>query len=183
MEVEVALAVVLERLGHHHRPEVGTADADVDNVLHGLAGVALPLARAHLVRERLHVVENALDIADALLLDVPATLRHRRVAESNVKHGAALGGVDVLALEHLVAELLNVGLTGEAKEGAENLVIDKVLGVVEENVGIGGGRLEADRVLLKALRVGGKEVLEDELGGLGLVELLELLPGLVVWDG
>jgi hypothetical protein len=37
-------------------------------------------------------------------------------------------------------------------------------------------------VLVEALGVGGKELLEDELGSLGLVQLLKLLPGLVLWD-
>ena len=44
--------VVAQRLVGHHRAEVGAADADVDDVADRLAGVALPLARAHAVAER-----------------------------------------------------------------------------------------------------------------------------------
>jgi hypothetical protein len=37
-----SLAVVLECLVGHYRPEVGAADADVDDVANALAGVTLP---------------------------------------------------------------------------------------------------------------------------------------------
>ena len=46
-----AVAVMLERLVGHHRPEVGAADADVDDVANALAGVALPFAAADAVGE------------------------------------------------------------------------------------------------------------------------------------
>ena len=46
----LALAVVPQRLVGHDRPEVGAADADVDDVADALAGVALPRAAADAVR-------------------------------------------------------------------------------------------------------------------------------------
>jgi len=128
------------------------------------------------------VGKNAGNLADALLLDLPAALGNRGVAESNVEDGAVLRGVNVLAGEHLVAEALDLGLAGKGEERREDLLVDEVLRVVEENGDIGLGRLELERVLVEALGVGSEELLENELGSLGLVELLKLLPGLVVWD-
>jgi hypothetical protein len=50
MGVQALLRVGLERLGDHDRPEVGAADADVDEVGDRLAGVALPFAGADRLR-------------------------------------------------------------------------------------------------------------------------------------
>ncbi|MNC58042.1 hypothetical protein D3C77_617120 [compost metagenome] len=44
---EVHLQVIFvgaQRLGDHHRAEIGATDTDVDHVLDRLAGVAFPLA-------------------------------------------------------------------------------------------------------------------------------------------
>ncbi len=60
--VMLAVAVVLERLVGHHRPEVGAADADVDDVADALAGVALPRAAADAVGEVGHLVEHGVDL-------------------------------------------------------------------------------------------------------------------------
>src|SRR6266508_87961 len=50
-ESQAAVAVGFQGLVGHHRAEVGSADADVDVVADGLAGVPLPLAAAHPVGE------------------------------------------------------------------------------------------------------------------------------------
>ena len=52
------LDVRLQRLVDHHRAEVGTADADVDDGLDPLAGDPGPLAAAHLVGEGVHLVQH-----------------------------------------------------------------------------------------------------------------------------
>ena len=65
-----AIAVMLERLVGHHRPEVGAADADVDDVADAFAGVALPRAAADAVREVGHLVEHGVDLGhDVLAVD------------------------------------------------------------------------------------------------------------------
>ena len=48
-EGHVALAVMAQGFVGHHRPEIGTADADIDDVADALAGVALPFAAAHAI--------------------------------------------------------------------------------------------------------------------------------------
>ena len=100
-QVEVALAVVAQRLVRHHRAEVGAADADVDHVADALAGVAAPRAVAHPVGERGHAVEHVVHAGhhvDAVHHDRLAS----RGAQRHVQHGAVLGGVDPLAAEHRV---------------------------------------------------------------------------------
>src|SRR5215510_9930071 len=52
-----AVTIMLERLVGHHRPEVGAADANVDDVANALAGVALPRTAADAVGEVRHLVE------------------------------------------------------------------------------------------------------------------------------
>jgi hypothetical protein len=147
---DVALGVRLERLGDHHRPEVGAADADVHDGVDALAGVPLPGAGAHGVAE---------------------------VAERDVEYGAVLGRVDVLAGEHLVAVRLHLRLAREREQGLEDGRGDQVLGVVEQEGRIRAGLgVVLGAELGEAFRVLREEVLENELGMLRLVDLLELLP-------
>ena len=100
-ECHVALAVMFERLVGHHRAEVGTADADVDDVLDAFAGVAFPLRRCGRVREIRHLVEHGMDFGHHVL-----AIHHDggvlRRAQGHVQDGAVLGHVDLLAAEHRV---------------------------------------------------------------------------------
>ena len=67
VHLEVALRVGLERLGHHHRPEVAAADAEVDDVGDLLAGEALPVARADAVHERLQLRQHLVHLRHHIL--------------------------------------------------------------------------------------------------------------------
>ena len=103
-EGEVATRVVAQRFVGHDGPEVGAADADVDDVLDRLAGVALPLTGAHATGEGTHLVQDLVDLGH----DVDAVDDERRVlghAQRDVQDRAVLGDVDVLAAEHRVAAL------------------------------------------------------------------------------
>jgi hypothetical protein len=51
-----------------------------------------------------------------------------------VVDGAALCEVDLLALEHVVAELLDLCLLGKLDKEGESLLSDEVLGEIEDNV-------------------------------------------------
>ena len=91
-----ALAVVLQRFVGHHRAEIGAADADVDHVADALAGVPLPLAAAHPVRESRHLVEHRMHLRH----DILAVDKNRFAlgcAQRHVQHGPVLGDVDLLA--------------------------------------------------------------------------------------
>ena len=68
----------------------------------GCPGEALPLARAHGVRERGHPVEHGVHLRDDIdaVDDERAAARH---PQRDVEDGAVLGDVDPLAGEHRVA--------------------------------------------------------------------------------
>jgi hypothetical protein len=145
VELHVALAVRLKSLGDHdgaatlesglRRLDIGedkgysqvrTTDTDVDNGVDGLAGVTDPLAAADLLRELLHVLEDLVDLLDnALAVDLHG--RVGGVAEGDMVDGALLGEVDLLTLEHVVTELLDLGLTSELAQQLEGLIGDEVL--------------------------------------------------------
>src|ERR1700730_17602689 len=62
-----AVAVMLQRLVRHHGPEVGAADADVDDVAYALARMTLPLATAHTLGEVGHLVEHGMNLGHDVL--------------------------------------------------------------------------------------------------------------------
>jgi hypothetical protein len=152
VELHALLAVGLESLGDHDGSEVRAANADVDNGVDLLAGVALPLARADLVGELLHVLQNAVDLLDhALAVNLHGLVGG--VAQSHVVDGAALCEVDLLALEHVVAKLLDLCLLSKLDEEGESLLGDEVLGEIEDNVVAVGLVAEDMAEFVEALRV------------------------------
>lgn len=171
VHIESLLAVGLERLGDHDGTEVGTSDTDVDDRVDRLARVTLPFARAHFVREVGHVLQHALDLVGAGLVNLE--LVGAEVAERDVEDGAVLGRVDVLAREHVIARGLDVALLGELDEVLPHFLVDQVLRVVDEDVHVLLGRVVRLRELFESLRVRVEQVTEDELGVLLVVELLE----------
>lgn len=157
--------------------QIGTADADVDNVGQLLAGKANPLAAADLFRKLLHVVQHAVDAVGpahdvrAVDLHVPAA----DIPQRGVVDGTVLGEVDLVAAEHGIALALDAGLLGQLDEQVERLVGQKVLAEVEEDVGRAGG-LEGAGEAAEAVGVGGKGLLEQEVLGHVVAVSLELAP-------
>ena len=90
-----------------------------------------------------------------------------------MEDGAILGGVDLLAGEHGLDALLEVGLSGKVCQQLQGLIGDAVLGVVEEDAGGIGGEAGAAR------GVGFEEVAEMQ-GANGFGVLLKGSPG---WAG
>src|ERR1700724_2319716 len=62
-----AVAVMFQRLVRHHGPEVGAADADVDDVAYALARMTLPLTAAHTVGEVGYLVEHGINLGHDVL--------------------------------------------------------------------------------------------------------------------
>ena len=114
-ERHVPLAVMLERLVGHHRPEVGAADADVDDVANALAGVALPGAAADPVGEVRHLVEHGVDLRHHVLAIDDDRCPFRR-AQGHVQDGAVLGDVDLFAAEHGVDPRSQAGFLCQLQE-------------------------------------------------------------------
>ena len=165
---QALLDVGLQGLVDHHRTKIGSADPDVDHGLDPLAGDAGPLAAAHLVGERVHLVQHLVHLGH----DVDAVHDQTGVArqpERGVQHRPVLGDVDVLAGEHRVPALGQPDLVGQVHQRVEDLGVDQVLGEVDVQVARG----EAEG--LGPLRVGGEPA--AEIGLEGVVQRLEFGPG------
>jgi hypothetical protein len=152
VELHALLAVRLEGLGDHDRAKVRSTNANVDNGVDGLASVTLPLTRANLLGELLHVVQHAVDLLDyALAIDLHGLVGS--VAQGHVVDSASLCEVDLLALEHVIAELLNLCLLGELDQQLKSLLGDEVLGEIEKDIVAIGLVLEGVAELVEALGV------------------------------
>ena len=93
------LAIVLQRLIGHDRPEIRAADADIDDVADALSGMPFPAAAAQPVGEIRHLVENLMDVGNhvpAIDLDRSAARR----AQRHMEHGAPLRDIDAVAAIH-----------------------------------------------------------------------------------
>ena len=51
-----------ERMKGHFRAEIRSADADVDDILDALSGVAFPFSGPHAVRKSRHLIENFMNL-------------------------------------------------------------------------------------------------------------------------
>src|SRR5215207_9459231 len=94
-------------------------------------------------------------------MSCPSTSRW--VPQCGVEYGAVLGDVDVRAREHLVPPLLEPDLARQLDEGAEDRVVDEVLGQVDMQVArVEGEPVNPARVLVEhAAQIGcacGREV-------------------------
>ena len=110
-EGDFTRAVKLERLVRHDRPEVRSADADIDDVLYRLARVALEFAGAHAGSEVPHPAKHFVHVLDDVLPVDDKGFRGRH-AQRHVQHGPVFRDVDVLAAEHRVPPLGNSRLRG-----------------------------------------------------------------------
>ena len=155
-----ALAVMLQRFVGHHRPEVGAADADVDDVANALAGVAFPCAAADAVGEIRHLVEHGVDLRHHVLAIDDDGCSSRR-AQGHVQDGAVFRDVDLLAPEHGVDPLAQAGFLGQLQEELEGFVGDAILRVVQ---------VEAQRLGRHALAALG--IVREELAQMQLADLL-----------
>ena len=106
------VAVVLERLVGHHRPEVGTADADVDHVADAFAGVTLPCAAPDPVGEIGHLVQHGVNLGHDVLA-VNDDRRRSRRAQGHVQNGTVLRDVDLVTPEHGVDSLAQAAFPGQ----------------------------------------------------------------------
>ena len=142
-----AIAVIFERLIGHDRPEVGPADADVDDVTDSFAGVAFPLAAADAIGKVGHLVEHSVDLRhDVLAVDEDG--RTFRRTERHMQDSAIFRDVDFVAAEHRVDPVAQPGLLGELDEQLEGFVVDAIFRVIEVDAGgLGGHPVAARRII------------------------------------
>ena len=124
------LAVMLQRFIGHHRPEVGAADADIDDVANTFAGVAFPGAAAHAIGKIRHLVEHGVDLRHHVLAIDDDGCSSRR-AQGHVQDSAVFRDVDLLAPEHGVDAFAQPGFLGKLQQELEGFVSDAILRVVQ----------------------------------------------------
>ena len=157
-----AVMVRRERERRHGRPEIGAADADVDDVRDRLARGAFRLARTHRLRERRHAVEHVVHV----LHDITAVHlepRAARRAQRHVQHGTAFGGVDGVACKHRVAAGFHVRRLGKPGEEIHRARVDRGLRPVDKQV------VEPQRKPCETARIGRKrrtQILRCEMCGM-----------------
>ena len=116
----------------HRRTEVGAADADVDHVGE-LAALPGDGAGAHAVGEGRHAVEHLVDHRHDVLA-LRAVDRVGGGAQRHMQDRPILGDVDRLAGEHGVAALLDASRIRQRQQAGHHLVVDEVLGIVEQEI-------------------------------------------------
>lgn len=156
-EGERAVGVVAEGLVGHHGTEIRAADANIDDVLDALAGVAFPLARADAIGKLGHAVEHCMDFWNNIN-PIDFDRCRTRSAEGCVEHGAVLGDVDLFTTEHGINLPAQPGGVREIDQAINCLAGDEVFRIIQEKPG--GFELE----LLSAGRIGGKELAKMRKG-------------------
>ncbi len=110
----------------HGRPEVRSADTDVDHRRDRLAGGPDPLVVSNRVGEDRHLAKHLVDLSH----DVDPVHHQAVVGRSpqrGVKHRTILGGVDPVASEHGIALACNIGRLGHRGQQLAGLGGDAVL--------------------------------------------------------
>ncbi len=133
-ERQGSIAVMLQRFVSHHRTEVRTADADVNDVSDSFAGVAFPRTAANTVGEIRHFIEHAMDLGH----DVFAVHQNGRVlrrTQSHVQNGAVFRDIDFVTTKHGLQPFAQAALMRQTQQQLEGLIGNAVLGIVQKQAG------------------------------------------------
>src|SRR5208337_1248917 len=144
-----ALAVVLERLVGHHRPQIGAPDADIDDVPNTLAGMAQPGAAPDAAGKVSHLVQHGVDLGHHVLAvhDDDCSLRG---TQGYVQDGSFLRKVDLFSPEHGVNPGSQAGFLGQLQKQLEGFAGDAILGVIQVKAhSLGGHALAAAGIVPK----------------------------------
>jgi hypothetical protein len=126
------VAVILERLVGHDRPEVGTADADVDHVADAFAGVPLPCAAPDPVGEISHLLQHGVNLGDHVFAVHDEGRRGRR-AQSHMQDCTVFRDVDPVTPEHGIDALAKSAFFRQVQEESERFIRDAIFRVIEKD--------------------------------------------------
>ena len=150
-ECHGAVGVVPERFIGHHRPEVGAADADIDDIADALAGMPLPRAAADAVGEVGHPVEDGVNPGHDILA-IHHDRSASRGAQGHMQHRPLFRDVDLLATEHRIDARAQADRLRQIDEEAEGLAGDAVFRIIEVDPRCLGGHLfAAPRIIREQL--------------------------------
>ena len=148
METLAALAIRLQRLHRHARPQVRSANADMHHIGDLRMGT-------HRFGKRQEIRAHGID----LLPETAQRLRHAgriRAAQQPVHHGALLGAVDRFAAEHGIAQRQHLALFGQLHQQPYHLAIGMHLGGIDMQQAAAVACMQGLAESLQALGVLGK---------------------------
>jgi hypothetical protein len=125
---------MFERLVGHHRPKIGAADADIENVFDAFAGVALPFAAADAIGKFRNLVEHGMNFRHHIF---PV---HKNgftfwCAQRHVQHRAIFRRIDFLAAEHRVNPFPQARFLCQLQQHFKGRVGDPVFGIIQIKAG------------------------------------------------
>ena len=164
MHAKILARIRLECLAHHQRAEIGSTNADVDDVGDSLAGVSFMFAVSHCVREGAHQPQHASHIRH----DVFSINQHRTfrtVTQSGVQRSASFGRVDLVSVEHVLNTVFQLGLFGKFNQEFDGVLIDAIFRVIEQQIA------QPHREFVEARRIVQKHLAHVERFDSGLVKL------------
>ncbi len=151
MDFKARLGIGFEGFGRHDRAEVGPADANVDDIGDGLAGIPFPLPGADGLGEFAHVGEDGVDARhDVLAIDEDGPVG--AVSQGDMKDGTIFGDIDFFAAEHPIAPIFDFGEPGKVEQQAQGFIGDAIFGEIQQNV------VEAEGEFLEPLGILREEV-------------------------
>ncbi len=140
-----------QRIRHHGRTEIRSADTDVHDTRHRPAAGSEPGAAANCIGETAHPLKRIAHRRH----DVDALHAYGRggtIAQRRVQDRTLLGGVDDLPGKHALRPLLNARCPSQRPQQRHGLRNHSVLGVIEQHF------VAADREPLKTLLILGKQI-------------------------
>ena len=167
MHPQARIAIRLQCLTDHLRPQIGAADPDVDHVADALVGEATPLAPTDLVGELAHVLQHRVHLRHHVLSfdeDRPVAA----IAQRDVQHGPFLGVIDDLAVEGPFDPGRYLRLTGQLDQQAERFVGNAMFGKIHQQIAEPPGKPG------ETIRIGGEHVTQMQVGDNGMMGLQRL---------
>ena len=163
MHTQARMAKRLERRAHHQRAQIGAANANVHHIGNHLIGVTQPLAAAHSVGKAPHALEHGVYFGHHVFA-VYFNRRIGAVAQRHMQHGAVFGGVDFVAVKHLLDAFRQPGFARQIHQQRQGFIGDAVFAVVEHNAA------HFQPIALGTARVFGKQITHVHV--LGLLKML-----------
>ena len=142
VEDDKRVAAEPEQVTTDPKDEQKSADADVDDRVDALAGLAAPLTRAHAVREGGHAVQDPVDVGDHVL-GVDDEVGISRKAERRMEDRPVLCRIYMVSPEHGGSLRRQLGDVGQLRQGREDLVGDQILRQIDVEVACGDGQAAA----------------------------------------
>ena len=123
-------SIGLERFRHHHRPQIGASNTNIDDIGNGFARIALPRATAHSLGEFSHVGQIGVHFGHYIF-----AIHNNRpvgaIAQGDMQYGPVFRDVDLFAVEHFLRPAGNIGLRSKRQQQRQRLFSDTILGKIQ----------------------------------------------------